>query len=144
VTAMFSRRQEAPRSRTTATTVSTEAVGLNRPMETVHLSLTMISAHGFQAEFDRRVKTGEFHAVEHGSKHEGQPYTTAETLRMKREILGAMRKHTGALDRRASSFGGAWLRKRGTGTRAESVAAAGSGAGIPVSGLMSRSLDWTM
>ncbi len=38
-------------------------------------------------EFDRRVKAGEFRAVEHGSKHEGQQYTTAETLRMEREIL---------------------------------------------------------
>ncbi len=47
-------------------------------------------------EFDRRVKTGEFRSVEHGSGtkngHEGQQYTTAETLRMEREILAHMRK----------------------------------------------------
>ena len=43
-------------------------------------------------EFDHRVKTGEFRAVEHGSKHEGQQYTTAETLRMEREILAHTRK----------------------------------------------------
>ena len=43
-------------------------------------------------EFDRRVNTGEFRTVEHGSKHEGQQYTTAETLRMEREILAHMRK----------------------------------------------------
>ena len=45
-------------------------------------------------EFDRRVKTGEFRTVEHGSKHEGQQYTTAETLRMERDILGTTRKPT--------------------------------------------------
>ena len=45
-------------------------------------------------EFDRRVKTGEFRAVQHGSKHEGQQYTTAETLRMEREILAHTRKPT--------------------------------------------------
>ena len=45
-------------------------------------------------EFDRRVKTGEFRAVEHGSKHEGQQYTTAETLRMEREILAHTRNPT--------------------------------------------------
>ena len=46
-------------------------------------------------EFERRVKTGEFRTVEHGSKHEGPQYTTAETLRMEREILEHTRKHTG-------------------------------------------------
>ena len=46
-------------------------------------------------EFDRRVDTGEFRGVEHGPKHEGQQYTTAETLRMEREILSHTRKHTG-------------------------------------------------
>ncbi len=45
-------------------------------------------------EFDRRVKTGEFRAVEHGPKHEGQQYTTAETLRMEREILAHTRQPT--------------------------------------------------
>ena len=48
-------------------------------------------------EFDRRVKTGEFRAVEHGAGtrngHEGQQYTTAETLRMEREILSHTRTH---------------------------------------------------
>ena len=46
-------------------------------------------------EFDRRVRTGEFRAVEHGPAaklgHEGPQYTTAETLRMEREILDHMR-----------------------------------------------------
>ena len=46
-------------------------------------------------EFDRRVKTGEFRAVEHYSKHEGTQFTTAETLRMEKEILAHTRKHTG-------------------------------------------------
>ena len=45
-------------------------------------------------EFDRRVKTGEFRTVEHGPKHEGQQYTTAETLRMEREILAHTRQPT--------------------------------------------------
>ncbi len=47
-----------------------------------------------QQEFDRRVKTGEFRTVEHGSKHEGQQYTTAETLRMEREILAHTQRPT--------------------------------------------------
>jgi conjugative relaxase-like TrwC/TraI family protein len=46
-------------------------------------------------EFDRRVRTGEFRAIKHGPAarhgHEGPQYTTAETLRMEREILEHMR-----------------------------------------------------
>jgi conjugative relaxase-like TrwC/TraI family protein len=42
-------------------------------------------------EFERRVHTGEFRTVDHGPKHEGQQYTTAETLRMEHEILTQMR-----------------------------------------------------
>ncbi len=43
-------------------------------------------------EFERRVAAGEFRAVEHGPKHEGQQYTTAATLRMEREILATMKE----------------------------------------------------
>ena len=39
-------------------------------------------------EFDRRAQSGEFRTVQHGPKHEGQQYTTAETLRMERETIG--------------------------------------------------------
>ena len=46
-------------------------------------------------EFERRVESGEFRAVEHGAAskngHEGRQYTTAETLRMERAILGRLR-----------------------------------------------------
>ncbi len=42
-------------------------------------------------EFDRRAQTGEFRTVQHGPKHEGQQYTTAETLRMERETIGHMK-----------------------------------------------------
>lgn len=38
-------------------------------------------------EFDRRAQSGEFRTVQHGPKHEGQQYTTAETLRMERETF---------------------------------------------------------
>ncbi len=43
-------------------------------------------------EFDRRVQSGEFRAVDHGPKHEGRQFTTAEAIRMEREILGTMRE----------------------------------------------------
>ena len=43
-------------------------------------------------EFDRRVQAGEFRAVDHGPKHEGRQFTTAEAIRMEREILGTMRE----------------------------------------------------
>ena len=43
-------------------------------------------------EFERRAEAGEFRRVEHGGNHTGPRYTTAETLRMEREILGAMRE----------------------------------------------------
>jgi ATP-dependent exoDNAse (exonuclease V) alpha subunit len=42
-------------------------------------------------EFDRRAQAGEFRTVQHGPKHEGQQYTTAETLRMERETIGHMK-----------------------------------------------------
>jgi hypothetical protein len=42
-------------------------------------------------EFDRRAQSGEFRTVQHGPKHEGQQYTTAETLRMERETIGYMK-----------------------------------------------------
>ena len=47
-------------------------------------------------EFDRRIRTGEFQAIKHGPAakygHEGRQFTTAETLRMEREIIGRMRE----------------------------------------------------
>ena len=43
-----------------------------------------------QAEFQKRVRAGEFRAVAHGPKHEGRQYTTAETLRLEREILARL------------------------------------------------------
>jgi conjugative relaxase-like TrwC/TraI family protein len=42
-------------------------------------------------EFDRRARSGEFRTVQHGPKHEGPQYTTAETLRMERETIGHMK-----------------------------------------------------
>jgi conjugative relaxase-like TrwC/TraI family protein len=57
---------------------------LDRGMGEVNLSQ-------IRQEFDRRAQAGEFLTVQHGPKHEGQQYTTAETLRMERETIGYMK-----------------------------------------------------
>jgi len=68
------------------------AVESGRSIMTAALDRSMGEARFSQVrqEFDRRVETGEFRTVEHGPKHEGQVYTTAETLRMERETIGQM------------------------------------------------------
>ncbi len=43
-------------------------------------------------EFDRRKQAGEFRTVDHGSKHEGQQFTTATMAKMEREILAHVEK----------------------------------------------------
>ena len=70
------------------------AVESGRSIMTAALDRSMGEATFSQVrqEFERRVQAGEFRTVEHGPKHEGQQYTTATTLRMEREILGAMRE----------------------------------------------------
>ena len=45
-----------------------------------------------RTEFHKRVRTGEFQAVAHGAKGEGQQYTTAETLRLERGVIERMRE----------------------------------------------------
>src|ERR1022692_2951588 len=50
-----------------------------------------VSFSQVRQEFDRRAQSGEFRTVRHGPKHEGQQYTTAETLRMERETIGHMK-----------------------------------------------------
>ena len=42
-------------------------------------------------EFDRRAQSGEFRTVQHGPKHEGPQYTTADTLRMEHETSSHMK-----------------------------------------------------
>jgi conjugative relaxase-like TrwC/TraI family protein len=70
------------------------AVESGRSIMTAALDRSMGEARFSQVrqEFDRRVQTGEFRTVEHGPKHEGQVYTTAETLRMARETIGQMQE----------------------------------------------------
>jgi ATP-dependent exoDNAse (exonuclease V) alpha subunit len=61
---------------------------------TAALSRSMGEANFAQVrqEFNRRVQTGEFRAVEHGPKHKDQQYTTAAMLRMERETIGQMQE----------------------------------------------------
>jgi conjugative relaxase-like TrwC/TraI family protein len=93
-------RQQAPEKMAqTAVTYAREhlfersAVESGRSILTAALDRSMGEASFTQVrqEFERRVRTGEFRAVDHGPKHEGQQYTTAETLRMEHEILTQMR-----------------------------------------------------
>jgi conjugative relaxase-like TrwC/TraI family protein len=69
------------------------AVESGRSILTAALDRGMGEANFSQVrqEFDRRAQTGEFRTVQHGPKHEGQQYTTAETLRMERETIGHMK-----------------------------------------------------
>jgi ATP-dependent exoDNAse (exonuclease V) alpha subunit len=61
---------------------------------TAALSRSMGEANFAQVrqEFNRRVQTGEFRAVEYGPKHKDQQYTTAAMLRMERETIGQMQE----------------------------------------------------
>jgi ATP-dependent exoDNAse (exonuclease V) alpha subunit len=61
---------------------------------TAALSRSMGEANFAQVrqEFDKRVQTGEFRAVEYGPKHKDQQYTTAAMLRMERETIGQMQE----------------------------------------------------
>jgi hypothetical protein len=70
------------------------AVESERSILTAALSRSMGEANFAQVrqEFNRRVQTGEFRAVEHGPKHAGQQYTTAAMLRMERETIGQMQE----------------------------------------------------
>jgi hypothetical protein len=70
------------------------AVESERSIMTAALSRSMGEANFAQVrqEFNRRVQTGEFRAVEHGPKHAGQQYTTAAMLRMERETIGQMQE----------------------------------------------------
>ncbi len=70
------------------------AVESGRSIMTAALDRSMGEARFSQVrqEFDRRVETGEFRAVEHGTKHAGQQYTTAAMLRMERETIGQMQE----------------------------------------------------
>ena len=69
------------------------AVESGRSILTAALDRGMGEANFSQVrqEFDRRAQSGEFRTVQHGPKHEGQQYTTAETLRMERETIGHMK-----------------------------------------------------
>ena len=71
------------------------AVDSERSILTAALDRSMGEAtyREVRGEFERRVRTGEFRAVEHGGKarHEGRQFTTAETLRLEREILARLR-----------------------------------------------------
>jgi hypothetical protein len=70
------------------------AVESERSIMTAALSRSMGEANFAQVrqEFDRRVQTGEFRAVEYGPKHKDQQYTTAAMLRMERETIGQMQE----------------------------------------------------
>jgi ATP-dependent exoDNAse (exonuclease V) alpha subunit len=70
------------------------AVESERSIMTAALGRSMGEANFAQVrqEFDRRVQTGEFRAVDHGPKHAGQQYTTAAMLRMERETIGKMQE----------------------------------------------------
>jgi conjugative relaxase-like TrwC/TraI family protein len=70
------------------------AVESERSIMTAALGRSMGEANLSQVrqEFNRRVQTGEFRAVEHGPKHAGQQYTTAAMLRMERETIGQMQE----------------------------------------------------
>jgi hypothetical protein len=69
------------------------AVESGRSILTAALDRGMGEANFSQVrqEFDRRAQSGEFRTVQHGPKHEGQQYTTAETLSMDRETIGHMK-----------------------------------------------------
>jgi len=70
------------------------AVESERSIMTAALSRSMGEANFAQVrqEFDKRVQTGEFRAVEYGPKHKDQQYTTAAMLRMERETIGQMQE----------------------------------------------------
>jgi ATP-dependent exoDNAse (exonuclease V) alpha subunit len=70
------------------------AVESERSIMTAALSRSMGEANFAQVrqEFNRRVQTGEFRAVEYGPKHKDQQYTTAAMLRMERETIGQMQE----------------------------------------------------
>ncbi len=70
------------------------AVEGERAILTAALSRAMGEAGSAQVrrEFARRAEAGEFQAVRHGSAGAGERYTTAEALRMEREILAAVRE----------------------------------------------------
>jgi conjugative relaxase-like TrwC/TraI family protein len=70
------------------------AVESERSIMTAALSRSMGEANFAQVrqEFNRRVQTGEFRAVEYGPKHKDQQYTTAAMLRMERETIGKMQE----------------------------------------------------
>jgi len=70
------------------------AVESERSIMTAALSRSMGDANFAQVrqEFDKRVQTGEFRAVEYGPKHKDQQYTTAAMLRMERETIGQMQE----------------------------------------------------
>jgi conjugative relaxase-like TrwC/TraI family protein len=70
------------------------AVESERSIMTAALSRSMGEANFAQVrqEFDKRVQTGEFRAVEYGPKHKDQQYTTAAMLRMERETIGQIQE----------------------------------------------------